>query len=73
MPRSQTAEAWGHETGWPPPSPTARPAVPRKVEAEIQAITKKPRVRRVVTWQLDGGQPKDLRLTWGTNEAARRS
>jgi transposase len=42
-----------------------------KVEAEITAITRKPWVRRVLTWQLDGTQPKDLRLTWGIDEAAR--
>ena len=35
-----------------------------KVEAEIEAITRKPWVRRVITWQLTGDQPKDLRLTW---------
>jgi transposase len=42
-----------------------------KVEAEITAITRKPWVRRVITWQLDGGQPKDLRLAWGIDQAAR--
>jgi transposase len=42
-----------------------------KVEAEITAIIRKPWVRRVLTWQLDGTQPKDLRLTWGTDQAAR--
>jgi len=42
-----------------------------KVEAEIAAITKKPWVRRVITWQLDGGQPKDLRLAWSVDPAAR--
>src|SRR6266852_2135514 len=42
-----------------------------KVEAEITAITGKPWVRRVVTWQLDGSQPKDLRLTWGIDSGAR--
>jgi transposase len=42
-----------------------------KVEAEIEAITCKPWVRRVTTWQLDGEQPRDLRLTWGTDTAAR--
>jgi transposase len=42
-----------------------------KVEAEITAITGKPWVRRVLTWQLDGDQPKDLRLTWGIDQAAR--
>ena len=29
------------------------------------------RVRRVITWQLDGGQPKDLRLTWTVDPGAR--
>ena len=48
---------------------TRRPRA--KVEAEIAAITRKPWVRRVVTWQLDGGQPKDLRLAWGIDQAAR--
>jgi transposase len=42
-----------------------------KVEAEITAIIRKPWVRRVVTWQLAGEQPKDLRLTWGIDAAAR--
>jgi transposase len=42
-----------------------------KVEAEITAITAKPWVRRVITWQLSGEQPKDLRLTWSIDTAAR--
>ena len=42
-----------------------------KVEAEITAITRKPWVRRVVTWQLTGEQPRDLRLSWGIDTAAR--
>ncbi len=42
-----------------------------KVKAEIEAITRKPWVRRVVTWQLDGQQPKDLRLTWAIDHSAR--
>ena len=42
-----------------------------KAEAEITAITAKPWVRRVITWQLDGDQPRDLRLTWGIDQAAR--
>jgi transposase len=41
-----------------------------KVEAEITEITRKPWVRRVITWQLHGDQPKDLRLTWGIDTAA---
>ena len=42
-----------------------------KVEAEITAITRKPWVQRVITWQLDGEQPKDLRLAWGIDASAR--
>ena len=42
-----------------------------KVEAEIAATTRKPWVRRVITWQLAGDQPKDLRLTWGIDPGAR--
>ncbi len=42
-----------------------------KVEAEITAITRKPWVRRVLTWQLAGEQPKDLRLAWGIDPGAR--
>jgi hypothetical protein len=42
-----------------------------KVEAEIAAITAKPWVRRVITWQLSGQQPKDLRLAWDIDQDAR--
>ena len=42
-----------------------------KVQAEIEAITRKPWVRGVITWQLDGDQPKDLRLTWAVDPGAR--
>ena len=42
-----------------------------KVEAEITAITAKPWVRRVITWQLTGDQPRDYRLTWHVDAAAR--
>jgi transposase len=42
-----------------------------KVEAEIGQITSKPWVRRVIRWQLDGDQPKDLRLTWHVDQDAR--
>jgi transposase len=48
---------------------TRRPR--EKVEAEIAANTAKPWVRRVITWQLSGEQPKDLRLTWSIDAAAR--
>jgi transposase len=48
---------------------TRRPRA--KVEAEIEAITAKPWVRRVITWQLSGDQPRDLRLAWGVDAAAR--
>ena len=42
-----------------------------KVEAEITQITRKPWVRRVITWQLSGDQPRDLRLSWGIDADAR--
>ena len=42
-----------------------------KVEAEITKITRDPWVRRVITWQLAGGKPRDLRLTWSIDAAAR--
>jgi transposase len=42
-----------------------------KVEAEIEAITRKPWARRVIIWQLSGEQPRDLRLTWRINQDAR--
>ena len=42
-----------------------------KVEAEIGKITHDPWVRRVITWQLAGEQPKDLRLTWDIDQDAR--
>ena len=42
-----------------------------KVEAEIETITGKPWVRRVITWQLAGDQPRDLRLTWSIDPDAR--
>jgi transposase len=48
---------------------TRRPR--EKVEAEIEKITAKAWVRRVITWQLSGEQPKDLRLTWQQDPKAR--
>jgi transposase len=42
-----------------------------KVAAEIEQITAKPWVRRVITWQLAGDQPRDLRLTWSIDPEAR--
>jgi transposase len=42
-----------------------------KVQAEIEAITRKPWVRRVITWQLAGDQPRDLRLTWSIDPGVR--
>src|SRR5487761_1561446 len=42
-----------------------------KVTAEIETITARPWVRRVITWTLDGDQPKDLRLTWSIDPDAR--
>jgi transposase len=48
---------------------TRRPRA--KVEAGIEAIIRKPWVRRVITWQLTGDQPRDLRLTWSVDQEAR--
>ena len=42
-----------------------------KVQAEIEAITRKPWARRVIAWQLDGDQPRELRLTWHAGQDAR--
>ena len=42
-----------------------------KVQAEIETIIAKPWVRRVVAWELTGDQPRDLRLTWRQDPAAR--
>jgi transposase len=42
-----------------------------KVEAEIASITRKPWVRRVVSWQLSGERPRDLRLAWHVDRQAR--
>jgi len=44
-----------------------------KVQAEIEKITAKPWVRRVITWDLAGGQPRDLRLTWAVDPDARQA
>jgi transposase len=42
-----------------------------KVAAEIEKITARPWVRRVITWELAGDQPRDLRLTWAVDPQAR--
>ena len=42
-----------------------------KVIAEIEAIAAKPWVRRVIRWQLDGDQPRNLRLSWHVDQQAR--
>ena len=42
-----------------------------KVEAEIAKITHDAWVRRVITWQLTGDAPRDLRLAWSVDAAAR--
>jgi transposase len=41
------------------------------VEAEIEKIIAKPWARRVISWELTGDQPEDLRLTWRQDPAAR--
>ena len=42
-----------------------------KVEEHIRAITKDTWVRRVVTWDLTGEVPAELRLTWTVDPTAR--
>jgi len=42
-----------------------------KVEVEIAKITHDAWVRRVITWQLTGDAPRDLRLAWSVDAAAR--
>jgi transposase len=42
-----------------------------KVEAEIGKITHDAWVRRVITWQLSGDKPRDLRLAWSIDQDAR--
>ena len=42
-----------------------------KVAAEIETITAKPWVRRVIRWELAGDQPRDLRLSWHVDPQAR--
>jgi transposase len=42
-----------------------------KVEAEIAKITHDTWVRRVITWQLTGDTPRDLRLAWSIDAAGR--
>jgi transposase len=42
-----------------------------KVEAEIATITHDAWVRRVITWELTGDTPRDLRLSWSIDAAAR--
>jgi transposase len=41
-----------------------------KVEAEIASITAQAWVKRVIRWELDGEQPRDLRLSWHADEQA---
>jgi len=42
-----------------------------KVEAEITKITHDAWVRRVITWELTGDTPRDLRLSWSIDAAGR--
>jgi transposase len=42
-----------------------------KVEAEITKITHDAWARRVITWELTGDKPRDLRLTWSIDTAGR--
>lgn len=43
-----------------------------KVTAEIDRIVGDPWVRRVLAWQLTGDTPPEHRLTWSTDDTARR-
>jgi transposase len=43
-----------------------------KVQAAIEDIIRKPWVRRVIRWELAGGQPRDLRLAWRVDPGARK-
>ena len=43
-----------------------------KVQAAIEDIIGKPWVRRVIRWELTGGQPRDLRLAWQVDPGARQ-
>jgi transposase len=43
-----------------------------KVEAAVAEIVRKPWARRVIRWDLAGDQPKDFRLSWHVDPAARR-
>lgn len=45
----------------------SRPAV----TAEITTICKDPWIRRILTWELTGEKPADLRLSWTVDEGAR--
>ena len=55
-----------------PPLARGKTRRPRdKVTAEIEKITAKPWVRRVIRWDLAGEQPEDLRLTWAVDPDAR--
>ena len=49
---------------------TRRPR--EKVQAEIEQVTAKPWVRRVIRWELTGDQPRDLRLSWSIDPVARQ-
>src|SRR6266849_10840935 len=42
-----------------------------RVEADIGKITHDAWARRVITWQLSGDKPRDLRLTWGIDPGER--
>lgn len=40
------------------------------VAAEVTSICKDPWIRRILTWELTGDAPAELRLTWSVDEAA---
>jgi hypothetical protein len=49
---------------------TRRPR--ENVQAEIEQVTAKPWVRRVIRWELTGDQPRNLRLSWSIEPVARQ-
>ena len=71
--RRHHAGQGGQETRRTGRDPGARqdPAPPEKVAVEIETITAKPWVRRVIRWDLTGDRPKDLRLSWSIDPDAR--
>ena len=66
------AKAGRNWTSWPPPWHAARPAAARtRSRLRSRRSPASPGCGGSSPWQLAGGQPKDLRLTWSIDPAAR--